>query len=128
MENETRIIELVKGIVEELVENNVESLPLEDDTETMDLIEELDYYPGVMTLPPEEAYYQLDDIIYIYKQTVPQFRLGKYIFKKAAPKLLYMVDFDLYYDNERSDLTLQCNIYEDKHGKWFIRVSNIHVM
>ncbi|MFS3927323.1 hypothetical protein ACL9SP_01535 [Priestia flexa] len=63
MENETRIIELVKGIVEELVENNVESLPLEDDTETMDLIEELDYYPGVMTLPPEEAYYQLDDII-----------------------------------------------------------------
>lgn len=128
MGNETRIIELVKGIVEELVENNVESLPLEDDTETMDLIEELDYYPGVMTLPPEEAYYQLDDIIYIYKQTVPHFRLGKNNFKKAFPKLLYMVDFDLYYDNERSDLTLQCNIYEDKHGKWFIRVSNIHVM
>ncbi|WP_281728312.1 hypothetical protein [Priestia flexa] len=43
MENETRIIELVKGIVEELVENNVESLPLEDNIETMDLIEELDY-------------------------------------------------------------------------------------
>ncbi|WP_432651951.1 DUF7668 domain-containing protein [Priestia flexa] len=81
-----------------------------------------------MTLPPEEAYYQLDDIIYIYKQTVPHFRLGQNNFKKAFPKLLYMVDFDLYYDNERSDLTLQCNIYEDKQEKWFIRVSNIHVM
>ncbi|WP_407545271.1 hypothetical protein [Priestia sp. HNGD-A6] len=128
MENNTKIIELVKGVVGELVQNNIASLPLEDNTETMDLREELDYYPGVMTLPPEEAYYQLDDVIYIYKQTVPHFRLGKNNLKKRFPKLLYMVDFDLYYDNERSDLTLQCNIYEDKDGEWVIKIRSIHVM
>ncbi|MCM3068497.1 hypothetical protein NKR17_05405 [Priestia flexa] len=48
--------------------------------------------------------------------------------KKQFPKLIYMVDFDLYYDNERSNLTLQCNIYENKSGDWMIKVSDIHVM
>ena len=128
MENEKKVAELVKCAVEKLVKNNIDTLPLEDNTVIEDLREELDYYPGFMTLPPEKAYYQLDDVLYIYKQTVPHFRLGKNGFKEVFPKLLYMVDFDLYYDNERSDLTLQGNVYEDKNGEWFFRVSNIHVM
>ncbi|MBY6085973.1 DUF7668 domain-containing protein [Priestia flexa] len=85
-------------------------------------------YPGVMTLPPEVAYDQLEDGFYIDQPDAPHFSLGKKNVKKQFPKLIYMVDFDLYYDNERSNLTLQCNIYENKSGDWMIKVSDIHVM
>nr|WP_277716852.1 hypothetical protein [Priestia flexa]WEZ07923.1 hypothetical protein P5663_18130 [Priestia flexa] len=81
-----------------------------------------------MTLPPEVAYDQLEDGFYIDQPDASHFSLGKKNVKKQFPKLIYMVDFDLYYGNERSNLTLQCNIYENKSGDWMIKVSDIHVM
>ncbi|MGP6148685.1 DUF7668 domain-containing protein [Priestia flexa] len=128
MENVNKVKELIKGIVQELVQHNIESLPLEDDSEISNLKEELSLYPGVMTLPPEVAYDQLEDGFYIDQPDAPHFSLGKKNVKKQFPKLIYMVDFDLYYDNERSNLTLQCSIYENKSGDWMIKVSDIHVM
>ncbi|KSU87040.1 hypothetical protein AS180_15405 [Priestia veravalensis] len=128
MENVNKVKELIKGIVQELVQHNIESLPLEDDSEISNLKEELSLYPGVMTFPPEVAYDQLEDGFYIDQPDAPHFSLGKKNVKKQFPKLIYMVDFDLYYDNERSNLTLQCNIYENKSGDWMIKVSDIHVM
>lgn len=68
-------------------------------------------YPGVMTLPPEQAY----ESVFVY---------DVYDVKTEARK----IEFDLWFDDEVSDLTLSADIRKNEVGIFVIIIDDIHVL
>lgn len=66
-------------------------------------------YGGSLTIPPESAYESL---------YVGQIRDTNE----------YLVQFDLWFDNEESDLTLMCETIVEENGQIKIWIDDIHVM
>lgn len=124
--NETKeiIITLLKPIVQNLVDGNFSILSansqIESELTEQDILEEINFYPGTMTIPPDNAYHNWDETIHLFEKDKP--------IKIENLTLTYHLDFDLFFDNELSDLTLQCNIYEDNHSNLSIKIENIHVL
>lgn len=90
----TKVIHIIiKGIIGHLVNGEYEKV-LENDYKKIPSLKELkkaiEDYPGHMTVPPASAYNTIDT----YKRSEND----------------YQVDFGLWYDNKRSDLTMICNI------------------
>jgi hypothetical protein len=67
----------------------------------------VDDYPGKMTLPPEEAYDLID----------------KYVISDNE----VAITFEFWYDNEKSELTLTCNLKEID-GKIQYSVDGIRIL
>ncbi len=68
-------------------------------------------YPGKITIPPDSAYGNT----YVY---------DVYNRKSEARK----IEFDLWYDDEESDLTLSADIHKNDDGKYIIMIDDIHVL
>ncbi|ODC02567.1 hypothetical protein BFW38_02400 [Terasakiispira papahanaumokuakeensis] len=68
-------------------------------------------YPGVITIPPDTAY----DTAYVY---------DIYDNNTEARK----IEFDLWYDDEVSDLTLSVDVHKDEKGDFVITIDDIHVL
>ncbi|KFM98695.1 hypothetical protein D0U04_17860 [Bacillus clarus] len=125
-QNETKeiIITSLKPIIQNLVDDNLSILSsnsqIESELTEQDIIEEINLYPGTMTLPPDNAYHNWDKTIHLFEKDKP--------IKVENLTLTDHLDFDLFFDNKLSDLTLQCNIYEDNHSNLSIKIENIHVL
>lgn len=67
----------------------------------------IEKYPGTLSYPPESAFALFD----IYEVSNNEIR----------------VDFDLWFDGARSDLTLCCSFYE-KENLWSFSIDDIRVL
>jgi len=107
----------LKILIHQLVEGNIENIVSSGFSEITEaeIREELGYYPGKMTLPPNEAYQNWEDEIDIYE-----------VEYKSPPN--YEGTFSLYYDEERSDLTLKFNIYVENDNEILIKIRDLDVM
>jgi hypothetical protein len=76
-----------------------------------DIKKTLEDYPGAISFPPDSAY----DSAYIY---------DVYDQTTEARK----IEFDLWYDNTVSDLTLSADVHKDATGKFKISIDDIHVL
>jgi hypothetical protein len=107
-----RIIQLVKTIVQDLVQGNLENLVTDGRSGELtkeQLMESILHYGGNFTSPPIETYEKMD--IYEVEQ-------GKN----------FTVDYDLWVDGKKSDLTLQCDVDLQDWDKPRIVITNIHVL
>jgi len=68
-------------------------------------------YPGKLTAPPNEAY----DSAFVYE-----------VYDKTSEAR--KVEFDLWYDNEPSDLTLSVDVHKDSNGVLTVSIDDIHVL
>ncbi len=93
---------LLSGRYEKLVEDDNQKLLTPDEIKMA--IEE---YKGVLTIPPEEAFDSFDTC-----------EVNE---NEAA------IDFDLWMDHSKSDLTLSLNIVND-NGVYRYSIENIHVL
>ncbi|MEW4211617.1 hypothetical protein Q0O85_24050 [Priestia megaterium] len=110
-------VKKLKILIHQLVEGNIENIVSSGFSEITEaeIREELRYYPGKMTLPPNEAYQNWEDEIDIYE-----------VEYKSPPN--YEGTFSLYYDEERSDLTLKFNIYVENDNEILIKIRDLDVM
>lgn len=76
-----------------------------------DIEEAIKDYPGAISVPPESAY----DDAYIY---------DVYDADTEARK----IEFDLWYDNESSDLTISVDVHKNRNGEFVISIDDIHVL
>lgn len=108
-----RVSVLLKGIVTQLVTGDYESLESAQ-YEPVISAEELQYgieeYPGKLTMPPDWAFSEWDAIP-VTVSNVPEWALV----------------FDLWYDDEVSDNSLEMSVFE-VDGKLEFTIDNIHVM
>ncbi|MGA8943303.1 MAG: hypothetical protein WB502_11420 [Thermoactinomyces sp.] len=110
-----KIVKELRELIENLVNKNYLNLyhagHLGDYTpEEIDNI--IKGYKGNLTLPPESAF----ENVYIYEV------INKEKIKKFA------IDFDLWFDNEQSDLTLQCDVVVKQDGNIIMEIYDIHVL
>ncbi|ENJ5959775.1 TPA: hypothetical protein ACN315_000599 [Vibrio parahaemolyticus] len=114
--------EKVNDIIKNLLENLVELLVNSRFTEIVARNENgllsaseikgaLEDYPGTITLPPESAYSSA--CVYDVYDEIAEAR---------------QVEFDLWYDDKASDLTLSADIRKDDSGKFVITIEDIHVL
>ncbi|GAB1786537.1 DUF7668 domain-containing protein [Priestia megaterium] len=89
--------------------------PLFSEITEAEIREELRYYPGKMTFPPNEAYQNWGEEIDIYE-----------VGYKSPPN--YEGTINLYYDGEQSDLTLKFNIYVENNDEILIKIRDLDVM
>lgn len=68
-------------------------------------------YPGAITLPPESAY-ESTCVYDVYDE------------RAEARK----IEFDLWYDDEVSDLTLSADVRKNESGELVISIDDIHVL
>ena len=110
-------VKKLKVLVHQLVEDNIENIVSSGFSEITEaeIREELRYYPGKMTLPPNEAYQNWEGEIDIYE-----------VEYKSPPN--YEGTFSLYYDGEQSDLTLKFNIYVENDNGILIKIRDLDVM
>ncbi|EGR4190768.1 hypothetical protein DDO01_10895 [Vibrio cholerae] len=108
------IKKLVKKMVEKLVNGDFDSLVLRGENGRLsveDIKTAITDFPGVITLPPIQAY----DSIEVY---------DVYDASCGARK----VDFDLWFDNEKSDLTVSMEVRMDGIGKLGLIIEDIHIL
>ncbi|MGF9892978.1 hypothetical protein ABEX78_30345 [Priestia megaterium] len=107
----------LKVLVHQLVEDNIENIVSSGFSEITEaeIREELRYYPGKMTLPPNETYQNWEGEIDIYK-----------VEYKSPPN--YEGTLSLYYDGEQSDLILKFNIYVENDNRILIKIRDLDVM
>ncbi|GAB1780546.1 hypothetical protein PMEGAS67_60230 [Priestia megaterium] len=110
-------VEKLKVLIHQLVEGNIENIVSSGFSEITEaeIREELRYYPGKMTLPPNAAYQNWEEEIDIYE-----------VGYEAPPN--YEGTFNLYYDGEQSDLTLKFNIYVENDNEISIKIRDLDVM
>ena len=110
-------VKKLKILIHELVKGNIASIVSSGFSEIteVEIREELGYYPGKMTLPPNEAYQNWEEEIDIYE-------VG------YEPPPNYEGTFSLYYDGEQSDLTLKFNIYVENDENILIKIRDLDVM
>ena len=106
-----KIIFLLKTLVESLVNKEYSTIEKRGESgeynaeELKDLVEE---YGGIITTPPEEDYNNINII-------------------KIESEPEYAIEYELWVDNEKSDLTLSANIrFNESERK--ITIENIHVL
>ena len=110
MDND-KIIELVKEIVYNLVVKDFLFVHNEDKDKLLSIDEmglAIHEYPGVLTMPPKEAFESMS----IYE---------------VSP-IETNIDFDLWYDNSQSDLTLSCNLKMYEKNKILYTIKDIHIL
>ncbi|MGL4998268.1 MAG: DUF7668 domain-containing protein [Cetobacterium sp.] len=104
----------LKRIVQDLVDKNYEQMKdngfIFERVDLEALKEEIDYYPGDMTMPPEEQFKNFDR----YDYTVPGDEVAS-------------VEFDLWYDGKKSDLMLSVDFIKDGKGGYYGRLYDVHV-
>ena len=103
--------DLVKKLVKDVVEGKFQKLVNDGRFrvgEIQDFMSMLDEYPGTLTMPPDSAYIELD--------MVESVTGGVF------------VDFDLWYDGKKSDLTLQAVIEMSDAGQMSIYIEDCHVL
>lgn len=100
------IFDLVSGDYEKLINDGRIGRLNKDE-----IFEAINSYPGKITMPPLKAFDDFD----IYEV-------------KNASKEKWTLDFDLWYDNERSDLTLGATIERTEAGNLNISIDDIHVL
>ncbi|GGB43038.1 DUF7668 domain-containing protein [Fictibacillus barbaricus] len=106
-----QLLELLKKTVVELVKSDFESIKakLGNDIQLEDIKEELSYWDS-LTIPPEYAYEKVE--FYEYEDGSG---LG--------------LEFDLWIDNEVSDLTLSCEAILDKNNNVLsFKIENLHTL
>lgn len=111
-----KMVEQLKQLVIDLVDANYDQIVLcgKNGRLTREEIEnEITMYPGQITAPHENAYHDLD--LYEIKNSDGSIRE-------------WSVDFDLWFDGERSDLTLQASLVKTNEGEYIIGIDDIHVM
>jgi hypothetical protein len=102
------IISLLRQVVSQLVQRSYQAVYNADHAKLLSLVEieqAVESYPGAMTMPPEENFYDY----YEYGQEVDTDRL---------------IEFDLWFDNSKSDLTLSMTIDDNMRYS----IENIHVL
>ena len=105
-----QIKDVVRQVVTHLVYGNYDLLAVNDYLKLIgpeDIQLAVDEYPGKISLPPDKEYDSID--IYTISD------------KEIA------IDFDLWYDNEKSELTLSCNLKEID-GKIEYTIEGIHIL
>ncbi|MFC4766475.1 DUF7668 domain-containing protein [Effusibacillus consociatus] len=100
------VIELINGNFSKLVSTGQAGRLTEEEIRTA-----LYECNGELTPPPEEAY----DTIEIYSV-------------ENGTNPAWAVDFDLWINNERSDLTLSCTVIQDDKGEFQISIDDLHVL
>jgi hypothetical protein len=76
-----------------------------------EIIQAIADYPGTITLPPDDSYLNA----YVYDVYDPLTSARK-------------VEFDLWYDNNISDLTLSADVHKNENGEYQITIEDIHVL
>jgi hypothetical protein len=119
---ESEIKSKVKEVVELLVNKDYESLAkrgyisvlgIPDIKRVIFEYSEFWAHEGVLTVPPPDDFNNIG----IIEISRPQ-----RAFKE------FHVDYDLWIDGKRSDLTLQCDAEVDRSGQVSIRLNDLHVM
>ncbi len=106
-------LSILKALVGDLVSANFEAILSDGRNGRLSLQEiktSLSEYPGVLTFTPEDAFNE----VYYYPRTNHEDTLGS-------------ADINLWFDGEKSDLTLQVD-YVRHDGKWHIAIDDIHVL
>lgn len=99
------VIDLVNGNYNDLIKDGRIVRLTEDEIKNV-----ITSYRGQLTLPPEDAY----DLVEIYQ---------------VNNSNQYAVDFDLWIDNQRSDLTLSITVCLDNNTENVsITIDNLHVL
>lgn len=73
-----------------------------------ELKELIDEYGGHLTLPPDDDFVNINKI-------------------KIQNEPEYVIEYELWIDNEKSDLTLSCTVREENNSA-SISIDNIHVL
>lgn len=105
---------LIKNLVELLVNSKFAEIVTRNENGRLSEDEikvAINDYPGSITLPPDSAY----DTVCVY---------DVYDESTEARK----VEFDLWYDEEISDLTLSADIHKSESGEFVITIDDIHVL
>ncbi|TFF33361.1 DUF7668 domain-containing protein [Mucilaginibacter psychrotolerans] len=109
--NANKIKTVIQELVRELVELKYQDIYEQDYekiTSAPAIQEAIESYGQVLTMPPNSAFENID------------------IYETDNPNKI-QVDFDLWFNNKKSDLTLSCAVYDDgKKGKYSIE--NIHML
>jgi hypothetical protein len=108
------ISKIVNQLIYDLVSGNYEKIENDGRIGRLnkdEVYEAITSYPGKITMPPTKAFEDFD----IYEV-------------KNASKEKWTLDFDLWYDNEQSDLTLGATIERTEAGKLIISIDDIHVL
>ena len=100
------VILLVMSKYKEIIKNKENGRLTEEEIKTA-----INSYPGVISLPPDSAYNSIN--IYAIYDDKTQAR---------------NIEFDLWYDNKVSDLTLEAVVYKTESGKFCIAIDDIHVL
>ncbi|MDO4245115.1 MAG: hypothetical protein Q4C89_03740 [Deinococcus sp.] len=90
--------------LQEITEKGLGGLPI--------VAEEIQRYPGTMTMPPETAFQSID--FYAFDNDIPD-------------QYLFQVNFTLWFDDEPSDLTAIFNP-DPKAPPPGLRLSDVHVL
>lgn len=114
IDNLSEIKGLLKELVERLALNKIDLIMKSGQNGRLSEEEikgAIDDYPGVISLPLENSY--SDMVVFDIDNAYPNSRLG---------------EFDLWFDGEVSDLTLSFEVRQDKGGRMFIQIDDIHVL
>ena len=97
------VLDFVNGDFKKIHPKLIDELTIED------IKEELNYW-GSLTVPPEFAY----ETVYYYK------------YDEGSG---YAIEFDLWVDNQQSDLTLSCEAVIDSYNNVLsFKIENLHVL
>ncbi len=114
MTDQQKISQILRSLVHDLVLGNI-SLIVKDGrngrlTEE-EVVRALEEYPGKLTMPPESAFEGFD-LLEIENTNPPE----------------WSIDFDLWYDDSQSDLTLIASVVKKQDGIIEIAIDDIHVL
>ncbi|MFJ7976757.1 hypothetical protein ACIQZI_13825 [Peribacillus sp. NPDC096379] len=107
----------LKGLINDLVEGEISKIVSSGRSlmSIEEIMEELNYYPGTMTLPPDSTYENWEDEIDIYEVAF-------------EPPPSYQGEIVLYYDNEQSDLWLKFDVIQEQNETTFVKIRGLDVM
>ncbi len=104
---------LLKALVKDIVTQNYTAIDNDGRIGRLTVSEfekAIKEYPGKLTLPPDEAYQHLH-----------------YYPRKQKSDEEGIVEFELWFDEKESDLTLSATFIK-KRGTWRIRIDDLHVL
>jgi hypothetical protein len=106
-----KIYSLLKSLVYDLVSGNfeqIEKLGKSGPFSASELKELIDEYGGKLTFPPDDDFANINRI-------------------KIDNEPEYAIEYELWIDNEKSDVTLSCTVREENNSE-SISIDNIHVL
>jgi hypothetical protein len=109
------IAKLLRALVEDLVHGNYEEIKKKGRAGRLsreEIKEAIDDYPGKITLPPEESF--------------KKFHRYEYD-KNNEDEEGCLIEYELWYDQQESDLTLSATIVRNSQGMR-IGIEDIHVL